>query len=88
MTRKEAKEIIEKLNTIISEYPELKLTAKVTFSEDCLDKSKIHTFITLQNGSVSSDDQADFCKEYDIPYAQYKDGTFINSSFDVLSFNN
>ena len=86
MTRKEANTILDKLNAIIAAYPELKLTAKVTFSEDQLDKGKIHPFITLQNGSVSADEQADFCKEYNIPYANYSDGRFVDSSFNQLSF--
>lgn len=86
MTRKEANEILEKLEAIRAEYPELKLIATVTFSKDMLDEGKIYPFITLQNCPVSAEAQADSCKKWNIPYTHFYNGAFVDSSFECLPF--
>lgn len=86
MTLKEVKEIKDKLNEIVNNYPELGLIPQVTFSQDMIEKHIIHPCITLCNSPVSATERKNFCKQHNVPYVSYNNGEFDEASFEPLSY--
>ena len=85
MTINEAKAINEKLIKLVEEYPELNLTAKVTFTEDPLVTGEHNVYISITNGCITSDQEVEFCKEHDMAFAQYVNG-HLEDSCGALRF--
>lgn len=78
MTVNEAKALNEKVVALAKEFPELHLTAKVTFTKDPFVKDGHNAYITI-TGPVSSDEEREFCTKNDLPFAQYVDGVLDDS---------
>lgn len=83
MTIAEAKRINKKLEELVNLFPELHLSAKVTFSKDPFVEGHHDYHITIQNDWVGADEDAKFSKECGIPYAEYENGVLLDSEGDL-----